>query len=137
MSRILTGVAAALLACGAHAQVLGFGSPPQGQIGYNRARRSPVYGGGRGVESRVQPYSDRAACLRWQFRRSSISPCATCWRSRRRPRVKGLRGRKQANLRRAGSDLPALLEHFVRKDSPIKSLAELKATISLTASPPK
>ena len=33
MSRILTAVAATLLACSAQAQVLGFGSAPQGSIG--------------------------------------------------------------------------------------------------------
>ena len=58
MTRILAFAAAALLAAGAQAQVLGFGSAPQGSIGYNMsAAIAKAMVEAEGVQSRVQPYS--------------------------------------------------------------------------------
>ena len=128
MSRILTGVAAALLACGAHAQVLGFGSPPQGQIGYNMSSAiARVMAEAAGVQSRVQPYSGSSAVL--PLVNSGELDLAVCNVLEIEEATKGegaYEGRKQANLRVLGVIFPLYSSIFVRKDSPIKSLAELK-----------
>src|SRR5690348_7426674 len=59
---LLLALAAAPLA--AHAQVLGFGSAPQGSIGYNMsAAIARVMAEQGSIQSRVQPYSGSSAVL--------------------------------------------------------------------------
>jgi len=128
MPRILTAFAAALFACGAHAQVLGFGSAPQGSIGYNMsAAIARVMSESANIQSRVQPYSGSSAVL--PLVSSGELDLAVCNVLEIEEATKGegpYNGRKQANLRVLGVIFPLYSSIFVKKDSPIKSLAELK-----------
>jgi hypothetical protein len=125
---MLTVAAASLFACAAQAQVLGFGSPPQGQIGYNMSSAiARVMAEGAGVQSRVQPYSGSSAVL--PLVNSGELDLAVCNVLEIEEATKGegaYQGRKQANLRVLGVIFPLYSSIFVRKDSPIKSLAGLK-----------
>jgi uncharacterized protein len=128
MPRILTLIAAMLLACGARAQVLGFGSAPQGSIGYNMsAAIARVMSESANVQSRVQPYSGSSAVL--PLVNSGELDLAVCNVLEIDEATQGegpYNGRKQANLRVLGVIFPLYSSIFVRKDSPIKSLAELR-----------
>jgi hypothetical protein len=128
MSRILTAFAAALFAAGAQAQVLGFGSAPQGSIGYNMSSAIARVMSEEGkVQSRVQPYSGSSAVL--PLVSSGELDLAVCNVLEIDEASKGegpYNGRKQANLRVLGVIFPIYSSIFVKKDSPIKSLDQLK-----------
>lgn len=128
MSRILMAFVAALFAGGAHAQVLGFGSAPQGSIGYNMsAAIARVMSEDGHVQSRVQPYSGSSAVL--PLLNSGELDLAVCNVMEIEEATKGegpYQGRKQPNLRVLGVIFPLYSSIFVKKDSPIKSLGELK-----------
>ncbi len=112
----------------ARAQVLGFGSAPQGSIGYNMsAAIARVMSEQAGVQSRVQPYSGSSAVL--PLVNSGELDLAVCNVLEIEEATKGegmYKGRRQPNLRVLGVIFPLYSSIFVRKDSPIKSLAELK-----------
>jgi TRAP transporter TAXI family solute receptor len=125
--RKLMLVALALAAGAAQAQVLGFGSAPQGSIGYNMSSAIAKVMAEGGLQSRVQPYSGSSAVL--PLVNSGELDLAVCNVLEIEEATKGegpYNGRKQANLRVLGVIFPLLSSIFVRKDSPIKSLAELK-----------
>jgi TRAP transporter TAXI family solute receptor len=128
MLRTLTIAAAAFVACGAQAQVLGFGSAPQGSIGYNMSSAIARVMSEEGkIQSRVQPYSGSSAVL--PLINSGELDLAVCNVLEIEEATKGegpYNGRKQSNLRVLGVIFPLYSSIFVRKDSPIKSLAELK-----------
>jgi len=128
MTRILVLAAAALLALGAQAQVLGFGSAPQGSIGYNMsAAIAKAMAEGGGIQSRVQPYSGSSAVL--PLVNSGELDLAVCnvLEIEEASRGEGpYNGRKQQNLRVLAVIFPLYSSIFVRKDSPIRTLAELK-----------
>jgi len=128
MTRILTFAAAAFLAAGAQAQVLGFGSAPQGSIGYNMSSAiARTIAEAEGIQSRVQPYSGSSAVL--PLVNSGELDLAVCNVLEIQEAANGegpYAGRKQANLRVLGVIFPLYSSVFVRKDSPIRTLAELK-----------
>jgi uncharacterized protein len=129
MRKLLIAVTASLaLAGAAQAQVLGFGSAPQGSIGYNMsAAIAKVMSEAAGVQCRVQPYSGSSAVL--PLVNSGELDLAVCNVLEIQEAANGegpYQGRKQANLRVLGVIFPLLSSMFVRKDSPIKSLADLK-----------
>ena len=128
MKRILTAFAAALLASGAQAQVLGFGSAPQGSIGYNMSSAiARVMSESAQIQSRVQPYSGSSAVL--PLVNTGELDLAVCNVLEIEEATRGegpYKGRKQANLRVLGVIFPLYSSIFVRKDSPIKTLADLK-----------
>jgi len=128
MKRILTAIAAALLASGAQAQVLGFGSAPQGSIGYNMSSAiARVMSESAQIQSRVQPYSGSSAVL--PLVNTGELDLAVCNVLEIEEATRGegpYKGRKQANLRVLGVIFPLYSSIFVRKDSPIRTLAELK-----------
>jgi len=128
MKRILTAIAAMLLASGAQAQALGFGSAPQGSIGYNMSSAiAKVMAESANVQSRVQPYSGSSAVL--PLVSSGELDLAVCNVLEAQEAAAGegpYQGRKQSNLRVLGVIFPLYSSIFVRKDSPIKSLADLK-----------
>ena len=121
-------VALVAAAGGAHAQVLGFGSAPQGTIGYNMSSAiAKAMLEGEGLQSRVQPYSGSSAVL--PLVNSGEIDLAVCNVLEIEEATRGegpYNGRKQANLRVLGVIFPLLSSLFVRKDSPVKSIAELK-----------
>jgi TRAP transporter TAXI family solute receptor len=128
MKRIVLLLALATLPLAARAQVLGFGSAPQGSIGYNMsAAIARTMSEAAGIQSRVQPYSGSSAVL--PLVNSGELDLAVCNVLEIEEATKGegmYKGRKQANLRVLGVIFPLYSSVFVRKDSPIKSLAELK-----------
>ena len=129
MTRFIAFAAAMLLASGAHAQqALGFGSAPQGSIGYNMSSAiAKTMAEAANIQSRVQPYSGSSAVL--PLVNSGELDLAVCNVLEMQEATNGegpYAGRKQANLRVLGVIFPLLSSVFVRKDSPIKSLAELK-----------
>jgi TRAP transporter TAXI family solute receptor len=115
-------------ASAAQAQVLGFGSAPQGSIGYNMSSAiAKVLAEDAGIQSRVQPYSGSSAVL--PLVSNGELDLAVCNVLEIDEASKGegpYKGRKQANLRVLGVIFPLYASMFVRKDSPIKSLADLK-----------
>jgi len=132
MPRILTAIAMALIAYlfenAAHAQVLGFGTAPQGSIGYNMGSAiAKVMAETASVQSRVQPYSGSSAIL--PLVNSGELDLTVCNVLEAQEAANGegpYQGRKQGNLRVLGVIFPLYSSIFVRKDSPIKSIAELK-----------
>jgi TRAP transporter TAXI family solute receptor len=128
MRRILAFAAAAFLAAGAQAQVLGFGSAPQGSIGYNMSSAiARTMAEAANIQSRVQPYSGSSAVL--PLVNSGELDLAVCNVLEIQEAANGegpYAGRKQANLRVLGVIFPLYSSIFVRKDSPIRTLAELK-----------
>lgn len=127
MKKILLLVAA-LAAAPVQAQVLGFGSAPQGSIGYNMsAAIARAMAEGANLQSRVQPYSGSSAVL--PLVNSGELDLAVCNVLEIQEAAHGegpYNGRKQPNLRVLGVIFPLYSSIFVRKDSPIRSLAELK-----------
>src|SRR6266568_4142976 len=128
MARVLSAIAAALFASAAQGQVLGFGSAPQGSIGYNMSSAiARVMSESANVQSRVQPYSGSSAVL--PLVNTGELDLAVCNVLEIEEASKGegpYQGRRQANLRVLAVIFPLYSSIFVRKDSPIKSLAELK-----------
>jgi len=128
MKRCLVAAAAFVFAATAQAQALGFGSAPQGSIGYNMSSAiAKVMAESAGLQSRVQPYSGSSAVL--PLLNSGELDLAVCNVLEIQEAANGegpYQGRKQANLRVLGVIFPLLSSMFVRKDSPIKSLADLK-----------
>ncbi len=112
----------------AQAQVLGFGSAPQGSIGYNMsAAIARVMSEQAGIQSRVQPYSGSSAVL--PLVNSGELDLTVCNVLEIQEAAAGegmYKGRKQPNLRVLGVIFPLYSSIFVRKDSPIKTLADLK-----------
>lgn len=126
--RAITAAVLLFAASAAQAQVLGFGSAPQGSIGYNMSSAiAKVLAEDAKIQSRVQPYSGSSAIL--PLVNSGELDLAVCNVLEIEEATKGegmYNGRKQANLRVLGVIFPLLSSIFVRKDSPIRSLAELK-----------
>jgi hypothetical protein len=117
----------ALAAGPVQAQVMGFGSAPQGSIGYNMSSAIARVMAGEGLQSRVQPYSGSSAVL--PLVNSGELDLAVCNVLEIEEATKGegpYNGRKQANLRVLAVIFPLYSSIFVRKDSGINSLAELK-----------
>jgi TRAP transporter TAXI family solute receptor len=128
MKRLLIATATLALAATAQAQVLGFGSAPQGSIGYNMSSAiAKVMAESGNLQSRVQPYSGSSAVL--PLVNTGELDMAVCNVLEIQEAANGegpYQGRKQANLRVLAVIFPLLSSMFVRKDSPIKSLADLK-----------
>src|SRR5690348_1828586 len=118
MSRMLTVIAAMSLAAAANAQVLGFGSAPQGSIGYNMSSAiAKVMAESANIQSRVQPYSGSSAVL--PLVSSGELDLAVCNVLEIEEAAKGegpYKGRKQSNLRVLGVIFPLYSSIFVRKD---------------------
>ena len=128
MKRIALLLALAAVPLLAEAQVLGFGSAPQGSIGYNMsAAIARVMSEEGGIQSRVQPYSGSSSVL--PLVNSGELDLTVCNVMEIQEAYSGegmYKGRKQPNVRVLGVIFPLYSSIFVRKDSPIKTLAELK-----------
>jgi TRAP transporter TAXI family solute receptor len=111
----------------ARAQALGLGSGQQGSISYNISAAISRAIEGAGIQSRVQPYSGSSAVL--PLVNSGELDLAICNVLEIQEAAAGegpYKGRKQTNLRVLAVIFPLYAGVFVRKDSPIKTLAELK-----------
>ncbi len=116
------------LPAGAGAQVLGFGTAPQGSIGYNMGSAiAKVIAETEKLQSRVQPYSGSSAILPLvNSGELDLTVCNVLEMDEAATGEGPYAGRKQPNLRVLAVIFPLLSSIFVRKDSGINSLAELK-----------
>jgi len=128
MKRLIIALCAAALPATGNTQALGFGSAPQGSIGYNMSSAiAKVMAESAGLQSRVQPYSGSSAVL--PLVNSGELDMAVCNVLEIEEATRGegpYNGRKQANLRVLAVIFPLLSSIFVRNDSPIQSIAQLK-----------
>ena len=128
MRRLVVALCAAALPAAGQAQALGFGSAPQGSIGYNMSSAiAKVLAEDAKLQSRVQPYSGSSAVL--PLVNSGELDLAVCNVLEAQEATNGegpYNGRKQDKLRVVGTLFPLLSSIFVRKDSNIRSLADLK-----------
>jgi TRAP transporter TAXI family solute receptor len=119
---------AGLAATAAQAQVLGFGTAPPGSIGYNMGSAiAKVIAETESLQSRVQPYSGSSAIL--PLVSSGELDLTVCNVLEAQEAANGegpYNGRKQSNVRVLAVIFPLYSSIFVRKDSPIQSIADLK-----------
>jgi hypothetical protein len=115
--------------CGAaQAQTLGIGTAPQGSIGYNMGSAiARALQEGEKIQSRVQPYSGSSAVFPLVNGGEMDLTVGNVLEAQEAANGEGpYAGRKQANLRIVAVIFPIQVGFFVRKDSPIKSIADLK-----------
>ena len=127
---VVAAGAAIALACftPAHAQTLGIGTAPQGSIGYNMGSAiAKVLAETEKMQPRVQPYSGSSAILPLvNTGELDLTVCNVLEAQEAANGEGPYNGRKQPNLRVIAVIIPLYSSLFVRKDSPIKSIAELK-----------
>lgn len=115
--------------CGtAQAQTLGIGTAPQGSIGYNMGSAiARALQETEKIQSRVQPYSGSSAVFPLVNSGEMDLTVGNTLEAQEAAAGEGpYAGRKQANLRIVAVIFPIQVGLFVRKDSPIKSIADLK-----------
>jgi TRAP transporter TAXI family solute receptor len=115
--------------CGtAQAQTLGIGTAPQGSIGYNMGSAiARALQETEKIQSRVQPYSGSSAVFPLVNSGEMDLTVGNTLEAQEAAAGEGpYSGRKHANLRIVAVIFPIQVGLFVRKDSPIKSIADLK-----------
>jgi TRAP transporter TAXI family solute receptor len=127
-TRTLLFLLTTLCAVAAEAQVLGFGTAPQGSIGYNMGSAiAKVMAETENLQSRVQPYSGSSAIL--PLVNSGELDLTVCNVLEAQEAAHGegpYNGRKQPQLRVLAVIFPLTSSIFVRKDAPIQTIADLK-----------
>jgi TRAP transporter TAXI family solute receptor len=137
MFRIIRRAAAASLpaalglifgAAAAHAQTMGIGTMPQGSLSYaTGAAVAKVMSENLGLSARVQPNSGESVLLplinsgELDFGVANLMEGTEAYHG-----TGPFQGRPQKNLRALGVLFPLRVGYFVRKDSGIKSIADLK-----------
>ncbi len=121
-------LAALALPIAASAQTLGFGTAPQGTIGYSMgAAIAKVIAETESLQSRVQPYSGSSAILPLvSSGELDLSVCNVLEAQEAALGAGPYNGRRQANLRVLAVIFPIHVGFFVKKDSPVRSIADLK-----------
>lgn len=116
------------LTCHGHAQILGIGTAPQGTIGYNIGSAiAKVLAETEQLQSRVQPYSGSSAVFPLVNSGEMDLSVGNTLEAQEAANGEGTyAGRKQANLRVVAVIFPLNVGLFVKKDSPIRSIADLK-----------
>ncbi len=125
---IVAGAAALVCNGAATAQTLGIGTAPQGSIGYNMGSAiAKVIAETEKLQSRVQPYSGSSAIL--PLVNSGELDITVCNVLEAQEAANGegpYNGRRQPNVRVLAVIFPIYSSIFVKKDSPIQTIAELK-----------
>lgn len=123
---------AAMLALGlswaAEAQTLGIGTAPQGTIGYNMGSAiAKALSESEKIQSRVQPYSGSSAVFPLVNTGEMDLTVGNVLEAQEAANGEGpYAGRKQANLRILAVIFPIQVGLFVKKDAPIRRIADLK-----------
>lgn len=127
MKRIAAALVS-LCAFAAQAQTLGIGTAPQGTIGYNiGSALAKVLAETEKLQGRVQPYSGSSAVIPLVNTGEIDLTVANTLETMEATGGEGpYAGRKQANVRVLGVIFPLHVGIFVKKDSPIKAIADLK-----------
>lgn len=118
-----------VIACGAvRAQTLGIGTAPQGTIGYNMGSAiAKALADVEKLQSRVQPYSGSSAVFPLVNSGEMDLTVGNVLEAQEAANGEGpYAGRKQSNLRIVAVIFPIQVGLFVKKDSPIRSIADLK-----------
>jgi TRAP transporter TAXI family solute receptor len=112
----------------AGAQALGIGTAPQGSIGYNMGSAiAKVIAETEKIQARVQPYSGSSAILPLvNTGELDLTVCNVLEAQEAANGEGPYNGRKQPNVRVLAVIFPIYSSMFVRKDSPIQSITELK-----------
>jgi len=111
-----------------HAQTLGIGTAPQGTIGYNMGSAiAKALSEVEKIQGRVQPYSGSSAVFPLVNTGEMDLTVGNVLEAQEAANGEGpYAGRKQANLRIVAVIFPIQVGIFVKKDSPIRSIADLK-----------
>jgi uncharacterized protein len=128
MIKRIAAVMAAACAFGAHAQTLGIGTAPQGTIGYNMGSAiAKALQEAEKIQSRVQPYSGSSAVFPLVNSGEMDFTVGNVLEAQEAANGEGpYAGRKQGNLRIVAVIFPIQVGLFVKKDSPIRTIADLK-----------
>ena len=118
----------ALLCGAASAQTLGIGTAPQGSIGYNMGSAiAKALSEVEKIQTRVQPYSGSSAVFPLVNTGEMDLTVGNVLEAQEAANGEGpYAGRKQANLRIIAVIFPIHVSLFVKKDSPIRTIADLK-----------
>ena len=121
-------VLAFAFAIAAHAQTLGIGTAPQGTIGYNMGSAiAKALSETEKIQSRVQPYSGSSAVFPLVNTGEMDLTVGNVLEAQEAANGEGpYSGRKQGNLRIIAVIFPLQVGLFVRKDAPIRAIADLK-----------
>jgi len=119
---------ALLWAFAAQAQTLGIGTAPQGTIGYNMGSAiAKALSEAEKIQSRVQPYSGSSAVFPLVNSGEMDLTVGNVLEAQEAANGEGpYAGRKQANLRIVAVIFPIHVGLFVKKDAPIRAIADLK-----------
>ena len=118
----------AIACAGAGAQTLGFGTAPQGTIGYNMGSAiARVLAETEKIQGRVQPYSGSSAVFPLVNSGEMDLTLGNVLEAQEAANGEGpYAGRRQANLRILAVIFPIHVGLFVKNDSPIRSIKDLK-----------
>ena len=119
---------ALLCAFAAQAQTLGIGTAPAGTIGYNMGSAiAKALSEVEKIQSRVQPYSGSSAVFPLVNSGEMDLTVGNVLEAQEAANGEGpYAGRKQANLRIVAVIFPIHVGLFVKKDAPIRTIADLK-----------
>jgi TRAP transporter TAXI family solute receptor len=119
---------AMVLASASHAQTLGIGTAPQGTIGYNMGSAiAKALSETEKIQSRVQPYSGSSAVFPLVNSGEMDLTVGNVLEAQEAANGEGpYAGRKQANLRIVAVIFPIQVGFFVKRDSAIRAIADLK-----------
>lgn len=128
MTRTMLLISGLLLAGHAQAQTLGIGTAPQGTIGYNiGSALAKLLAETENLQSRVQPYSGSSAVFPLVNSGEMDLTVGNTLEAQEAANGEGpYNGRKQAKLRVLAVIFPLNVGLFVKKDSPIRTIADLK-----------
>lgn len=121
-------LAALALPLAASAQTLGIGTAPQGSIGYNMGSAiAKALQEAEKIQGRVQPYSGSSAVFPLVNSGEMDLTVGNVLEAQEAANGEGpYAGRKQANLRIVAVIFPIHVGLFVKKDSPVRTIADLK-----------
>ena len=128
MIKRIAAVMVAACAFSAQSQTLGIGTAPQGTIGYNMGSAiAKALQEAEKIQSRVQPYSGSSAVFPLVNTGEMDFTVGNVLEAQEAANGEGpYSGRKQGNLRIVAVIFPIQVGLFVRKDAPIRSIADLK-----------